>query len=102
VLRVCRAWSLRPWARKLLRSALKLLILLWLVLIRLLTIASCGPPGRNGTPGGEVKWGRVWLPDGPGVEAFLFSSPSSLRMDSKTIALSNSCWKDWKVCDVSW
>jgi hypothetical protein len=28
VLRVCRAWSLRPWARKLLRSALELLILL--------------------------------------------------------------------------
>jgi hypothetical protein len=53
--------------------------------------------GRNGTPGGEVKRGRVWLPDGPGVEAFLFSSPSSLRMDSKTIALSNSCWKVGKV-----
>jgi hypothetical protein len=41
VLRVSRVWSLRPWARKLLRSALELLILLWLVLILLLTIASC-------------------------------------------------------------
>jgi hypothetical protein len=41
VLRVCRAWSLRPWARKLLRSALELLILLWLVLIQLLIVASC-------------------------------------------------------------
>jgi hypothetical protein len=29
-------WSLRLWARKLLRSALELLILLWLVLILLL------------------------------------------------------------------
>jgi hypothetical protein len=36
VLRVSRAWSLRPWARKLLGSALELLIVLWLVLIRLL------------------------------------------------------------------
>jgi hypothetical protein len=43
VLRVGRAWSLRPWTRKLLRSALELLILLWLVLIRLLTIASVTP-----------------------------------------------------------
>jgi hypothetical protein len=33
-----------------------------------------------------VKRGRGPLPDCPGVEAFLFSSPSSLRMDSKTIA----------------
>jgi hypothetical protein len=41
VLRVCRAWSLRPRAQKLLRSALELLILLWLILIWLLTIASC-------------------------------------------------------------
>jgi hypothetical protein len=41
VLRVGRAWSLRPGARKLLRSALELMIRLWLVLIRLLTIASC-------------------------------------------------------------
>jgi hypothetical protein len=41
MLRACRAWSLQPRARKLLRSALELLILLWLVLIRLLTIASC-------------------------------------------------------------
>jgi hypothetical protein len=42
VLRVRRAWSLRSWARKLLRSALELLILLWLVLILLLllTVAS--------------------------------------------------------------
>jgi hypothetical protein len=36
VLQVRRAWSLRPWARKLLRRALKLLLLLWLVLVRLL------------------------------------------------------------------
>jgi hypothetical protein len=42
VLRVRRAWSLRPWARKLLRRALKLLVLLWLVLILLLlAITSC-------------------------------------------------------------
>jgi hypothetical protein len=36
MLRVSRAWSLWPWARKLLRSALELLELLWLVLILLL------------------------------------------------------------------
>jgi hypothetical protein len=44
VLRVSRVWSLQYWARKLLRSALELLTLLWLVLIRLLTIASCLTP----------------------------------------------------------
>jgi hypothetical protein len=36
VLRVSRAWSLRSWARKLLRSALELLELLRLILILLL------------------------------------------------------------------
>jgi hypothetical protein len=36
VLLVCRAWSLQPWALKLLRGALKLLVLLWLVLVLLL------------------------------------------------------------------
>jgi hypothetical protein len=36
MLRVSRAWSLWPWARKLLRSALELLELLRLVLILLL------------------------------------------------------------------
>jgi hypothetical protein len=42
VLRVCRAWSLQPYVRKLLRRALKLLVLLWLVLILLLlAITSC-------------------------------------------------------------
>jgi hypothetical protein len=39
VLRVCRAWSLRPWVLELLRRALKLLVLLWLVLILLLLLA---------------------------------------------------------------
>jgi hypothetical protein len=39
VLRVCRAWSLWPWALELLRRALKLLVLLWLVLILLLLLA---------------------------------------------------------------
>jgi hypothetical protein len=33
---VCRAWSLRPWVGKLLRSELELLVLLLLVLILLL------------------------------------------------------------------
>jgi hypothetical protein len=37
VLRVRRAWSLRPWALGLLSGALKLLVLLWL----LLAITSC-------------------------------------------------------------
>jgi hypothetical protein len=78
--------------RKLLRSALELLILLWLVLILLLlAITSCRASWMERGSSGEVKQGRVWLPDGPGVEAFIFSSPNSLRMDSKTIALSNSC-----------
>jgi hypothetical protein len=36
MLRVCRVWSLWPWAWKLLRSALELLELLWLVVILLL------------------------------------------------------------------
>jgi hypothetical protein len=36
-------WSLRPWALELLRRALKLLVLLWLVLILLLlAITSSG------------------------------------------------------------
>jgi hypothetical protein len=42
VLRVRRAWSLQPWELELLRRALKLLVLLWLVLILLLlAITSC-------------------------------------------------------------
>jgi hypothetical protein len=42
VLRVRRAWRLRPRALELLRRALELLVLLWLVLVLLLlAIASC-------------------------------------------------------------
>jgi hypothetical protein len=42
VLRVRRAWSLRPWVLELLRRALKLLVLVLLVLILLLlAITSC-------------------------------------------------------------
>jgi hypothetical protein len=36
VLRVRRAWNLRPWARELLSRVLKLIVLLWLVLVLLL------------------------------------------------------------------
>jgi hypothetical protein len=42
VLRVRRAWSLRPWALELLSGVLKLLVLLWLVVVLLLlAISSC-------------------------------------------------------------
>jgi hypothetical protein len=37
------------------------------------------------------------LLDCPRVVAFLFSSPSSLRMDFKKMAFSSRCWKDAKV-----
>jgi hypothetical protein len=98
VLRVRRAWSLQPYALELLSGALKLLVLLWLVLVLLLlAITSCRASWTERGPSSEVKRGRVLLPHCPGVVAFLFSSPISLRMDSKMMALCNSCWKDGKV-----
>jgi hypothetical protein len=42
VLQVRRAWGMWPWAWKLLRGALKLQVLLWLVLVvLLLAITTC-------------------------------------------------------------
>jgi hypothetical protein len=95
---ICRARSLRPWALELLSGVLKLLVLLWLILVLLLLAIS---PCRASWTERSFQWGskagRMLLPDCPGVVAFLFSSPSSLRMDSKQMALSSRCWKDEKV-----
>jgi hypothetical protein len=67
MLRIGRAWSLRPWVLELLRRALKLLVLLRLVLILLLlAISSCRGSWtergsqRCGKAGASVAPGRSW------------------------------------------
>jgi hypothetical protein len=55
------------------------------------------PLDGTALPAVRGKAGRVLLWDCPGVVDLLFSSPSSLRLDSKQIALSSRCWKDGKV-----
>ena len=85
--------GLLKWELKLQSGALELLLLL--------PKFPSEPPKRNGVPCCGVKRGRLMLPDCPGVMAFLFSSPNSLRLYSKLIALSTNFWKDGKVWDIS-
>jgi hypothetical protein len=65
VLRVRRAWGLRPWVRKLLRRALKLLVLMWLVLVLLLlAITSCR---ASWTERGSQRCGKAGASVVPGL-----------------------------------